>query len=102
MPILNLVWFVQFVQPNEFPLASGALNRLQLLYQPLQLGAASVIVHAVDVSDERVVGAWRVGVNVALPDIARTYDMVVPVRKPVNKVCVCACVRACVCVCVSV
>jgi hypothetical protein len=78
--------FWQFGNTGEFPLVHTAINKLQMFYQGLEPGQSNCLVHLVDCDEGKVLCAWRISVGVSLPDIARTYDIALPVGKALNKV----------------
>jgi hypothetical protein len=77
---------VQFAHKEDIRLVSGAMNRIQARFQPLSPGLKHVIVHAVDLDEHRLVAAWRVGVTCSMPEVAKSYDIMLRVGKGVNKV----------------
>ena len=79
--------YEQFAHKEDLLLVSGSMNRVQARFQPLSPGLKQVVVHAVDTDERRLVAAWRVGVMCSMPDVAKSYDIILRVGKGVNKVC---------------
>lgn len=76
---------VAFKPDTVFQLVPGAYNRVALSVSPKMVGYRHVQVNLVDEDSRELVSAWLLTVSATSPAVMRSYDVDVPVGRPLHK-----------------
>ncbi|KAJ3034128.1 Nephrocystin-4 [Rhizophlyctis rosea] len=72
-------------QPAPFALTANALNEVGLVMRPREAAVKEVVVNVVDVEQRALVSSWMVAAHCTTPTVTKTFDIVVPRGRTVNK-----------------